>query len=176
MIPILLSHERRKTYRVMFVLIVIFQYRIIHRKAFQHILLTDYSDKEKTASCMQVKGKAIPMLDQLTITPLRRMESGCIDSRFLDLGTDCRGVVSARPGRFTPREITIGTHWIGGWVAPRAGLEDAENKTFLTLPKFQLRPRGYPARSQSLYRLRYPGSSHIGTSFNIFSKVEFVIL
>jgi hypothetical protein len=63
----------------MFVLIVIFQYRIIHREAFQQILLTDYSDINKmlltmnsqtTASCMQVEGKAVPMLDQFTTTPL----------------------------------------------------------------------------------------------------------
>jgi hypothetical protein len=24
------------------------------------------------------------------------------------------------PGRFTPGERTLGTHWIGGWVGPRA--------------------------------------------------------
>jgi hypothetical protein len=24
------------------------------------------------------------------------------------------------PGRFTPRERAPGTHWIGGWVGPRA--------------------------------------------------------
>jgi hypothetical protein len=27
------------------------------------------------------------------------------------------------PGRFTPRETTPGTHWIGGWVGPRAVLD-----------------------------------------------------
>jgi hypothetical protein len=27
------------------------------------------------------------------------------------------------PGLFTPREKTPGTHWIGGWVDPRAGLD-----------------------------------------------------
>jgi hypothetical protein len=27
------------------------------------------------------------------------------------------------PGRFTRRERAAGTHWIGGWVGPRAGLE-----------------------------------------------------
>jgi hypothetical protein len=26
------------------------------------------------------------------------------------------------PVRFTPRERNPGTHWIGGWVDPRAGL------------------------------------------------------
>jgi hypothetical protein len=30
------------------------------------------------------------------------------------------------PGRFTPRENSPGTHWIGGWVDPRAGLDDGE--------------------------------------------------
>jgi hypothetical protein len=34
------------------------------------------------------------------------------------------GVWSAsRPGRFIPRERDPGTHWIGGWVGPRAVLE-----------------------------------------------------
>jgi hypothetical protein len=27
---------------------------------------------------------------------------------------------ASRPGRFTPRERAPGTHWIGGWVSPRA--------------------------------------------------------
>jgi hypothetical protein len=30
---------------------------------------------------------------------------------------------ASRPGRFTPREIAHGTHWIGGWVGPRAVLD-----------------------------------------------------
>jgi hypothetical protein len=30
------------------------------------------------------------------------------------------------PGRFTPGERGPGTHWIGGWVCPRAGLNDVE--------------------------------------------------
>jgi hypothetical protein len=43
-------------------------------------------------------------------------------------------------------------------VQPRAGLYDLENGKFLTLPGLELRPLGRPARSQSLYRLRYPAS------------------
>jgi hypothetical protein len=27
------------------------------------------------------------------------------------------------PGCFTPRERAPGTHWIGSWVGPRAGLD-----------------------------------------------------
>jgi hypothetical protein len=30
---------------------------------------------------------------------------------------------ASRPGRFTPKEKAPGTHWIGGWVGPRAILD-----------------------------------------------------
>jgi hypothetical protein len=33
----------------------------------------------------------------------------------------CMVSITPRP-RFTPGERTPGTHWIGGWVGPRAGL------------------------------------------------------
>jgi hypothetical protein len=59
----------------------------------------------------------------------------------------------SRPCRFTP-----GTHWIEGRVGPRAGLDNMEKK-ILTLPRLELRPLGRPSRRQSLYRLRYAGSS-----------------
>ena len=41
-----------------------------------------------------------------------------------------------------------GTHCIGGWVGPRAGTEDLAPTGF--------RSPDRPARSGSLYRLRYP--------------------
>jgi hypothetical protein len=43
-------------------------------------------------------------------------------------------------------------------VGPRARLNAVKKRKFLTLPGLELRPLGRPARSQSLYRLRYPGS------------------
>jgi hypothetical protein len=39
---------------------------------------------------------------------------------------------------------------------PRAGRNDVETRKILPLPGLELRPLGRPARSQSLYRLRYP--------------------
>jgi hypothetical protein len=66
---------------------------------------------------------------------------------------------ASRPCCFTPRERTLGIHWIGGWVCPRAGLDDMEKRKCLTLSGLELRPLSRPARSQSLYLLRYPGSS-----------------
>jgi hypothetical protein len=65
---------------------------------------------------------------------------------------------ASRPGSFTPGERATGTHWIGEWVGLRAGLDDVERRKFLTLPGLELRPLGRPARSQTLYRLHYPGS------------------
>jgi hypothetical protein len=65
---------------------------------------------------------------------------------------------ASRPGRFTPGGRAPGTHWIGGWVGPRAGLDYMEKRKFLTLPGLELRPLRRPARSQSLYRLSYSGS------------------
>jgi hypothetical protein len=49
----------------------------------------------------------------------------------------------------------------GGWVGPRAGMDDVEKRKFLTIPGLELRPLGLTARSQSLYLLRYPGSCEI---------------
>jgi hypothetical protein len=83
---------------------------------------------------------------------------GCIDPHFLDLGTSWKQWSASRPCRFTSGERAPGTHWIGGWMGPRAGLDDVEKRKLLILPGIELRPLGRPARSQSLYRLSYPGS------------------
>jgi hypothetical protein len=64
---------------------------------------------------------------------------------------------ASRPGRFSTGERAAGTRWIGGWVNPRTGLDDTEKWKFLPPPGLELRPLGRPARSQSLYRLSYPG-------------------
>jgi hypothetical protein len=75
---------------------------------------------------------------------------------------------SSRPGRFTPGEIDSDTDWVGGWVDPRAGLDDVEKRKFSTLPGLELRPLCRPARSQSLYRLRYPGSLFWTVLFTLY--------
>jgi hypothetical protein len=57
------------------------------------------------------------------------MGSGCIDPHFLPLvGGEWS---TSHPGRFTPEERVSGTHWIGGWVDLRAGLDDLEKTKFL---------------------------------------------
>jgi hypothetical protein len=42
------------------------------------------------------------------------------------------------------------TYWIGGWLDPRAGLDNVEKRKFLTLSGLELRPLGRPASTQSL--------------------------
>jgi hypothetical protein len=63
------------------------------------------------------------------------------------------------PAALPPREISPPlTNWIEGWVDPRASLDDMEKLRFLTLQGLELRTLDLPARSQSLYGLRYRGS------------------
>jgi hypothetical protein len=41
-------------------------------------------------------------------------------------------------GLLTPGKRTPGTPLIGGWVDPRAGLDDMEKRNFLTIPGLEL--------------------------------------
>jgi hypothetical protein len=86
--------------------------------------------------------------------------SGRTAPPFLTSALDGGEWSASRPGLFIPGERAPGTHWIGGWVDPRAGLDDVEKRKFLTLLGFELRTLRRPARSQSLYRLRFPGSKN----------------
>jgi hypothetical protein len=38
---------------------------------------------------------------------------------------------ASHPDRFTPWERAPDTHWIGGWVGPRTGLDDVEKRKIL---------------------------------------------
>jgi hypothetical protein len=38
--------------------------------------------------------------------------------------------------------MRAGTHWVGGWVGPRAGLDDEEKRKILPLQGLELRPLG----------------------------------
>jgi hypothetical protein len=102
------------------------------------------------------------------------MGNGCIDPHFLDLGTSWRWVVNFTPRPLYPRGK------VGGWVDLRAGLDDLEKRKFFTLPGFEVWPLGRPARSQSLYRLRYPGSnmqvSHQNASLTTMAEAQVAIL
>jgi hypothetical protein len=90
----------------------------------------------------------------------RRMGTGCINSCFLNFGTSLRRVVSFthwqlyRQGNSSPPpQYPLDT---------RLGGHDRRSGRYVELNILdpagtQLRPLGCPARSQSLYRLRYRG-------------------
>jgi hypothetical protein len=50
------------------------------------------------------------------------------------------GGIASHPGHFTPREKALGTHWIGGWVGPRAVL-DAVVRRKIPSPHQESNPR-----------------------------------
>jgi hypothetical protein len=47
---------------------------------------------------------------------------------------------ASRPCRFIPREKAPGTHWIGGWLSPRVGL-NAVVKRKIPSPRWESNPR-----------------------------------
>jgi hypothetical protein len=59
-------------------------------------------------------------------------------------------------------------------VGPRIGVDDVEGTKFLTLPGLELRTLVRPARSQSLYRLSYPGFLYRNETENIFKDIMIV--
>jgi hypothetical protein len=118
--------------------------------------VTDVSLKHTSILRVKWKGKFVPVLSV--------RGSGRIALSILDLGTSWRWVVSVTPRPLYSGEGGLGTHWKGDWVSPRTDRHSVENSKLLTLPGLELRPLGRPARSQSLYRLPYPGSYLQGRS------------
>jgi hypothetical protein len=49
-----------------------------------------------------------------------------MDPHFIDLSTSWSRVVSFTPQLPYSRGKSPGTNWIGGWVVPRASLDDME--------------------------------------------------
>jgi hypothetical protein len=58
--------------------------------------------------------------------------SGGIVPRLLDLGTGWKWVVSFTPRPLYPQGKSPGTHWIGGWVGPRAILDTVVKRKILS--------------------------------------------
>jgi hypothetical protein len=69
------------------------------------------------------------------------------------------------PAALPPRKYPPVTHWIGGWVDPRVGLDAVEKRKLLQCRESN---PGRPARNPSLYRLSYPNSSLTCKAGNFF--------
>jgi hypothetical protein len=91
----------------------------------------------------------------MSTTPWRRIgERSHSSTHSLTSALDEGERSASRPGRITPREKGPFTHWIGGWVGPRAGLETVVKKKFPTPAGTQT--HDHPARSPVLYRWAIP--------------------
>jgi hypothetical protein len=77
--------------------------------------------------------KVVPVLNQ----PPRHedvLRSGGISSGTLNLGTRWEWSTS-RTGRFAPMVVRSRvTHWIGGWIGPRGGLDEVAEDKIQSLP------------------------------------------
>jgi hypothetical protein len=62
------------------------------------------------------------------------------------------------PATLSPEEIAPGTHWSGGWVGYRFGLDAVEKRKILQCRESN---PGRPAHSLSLYRFCYPDSPQL---------------
>jgi hypothetical protein len=69
------------------------------------------------------KGKIVPVVFLTEDYTMEVYLSGGIAPCTLISTLDRGGWSASHPGCFTPREIAPGTHWIGGWVGPRASLD-----------------------------------------------------
>jgi hypothetical protein len=122
----------------------------------------------------QIKGKVVPVLNELSTTQWRRMGKWRYSSTILDLGTRWRGVVSITPRGKCPRYPF--DRRLSGFQSRFRSCEVEKN--LLPLPGIEYRPfspqpvtiptelsrltyvpnmNEVVARSPSLYRLSYPG-------------------
>jgi hypothetical protein len=81
-------------------------------------LLREYFTFSVPLRNLKGKGKFVPIL---STTPWRRIGKWRYSSTHsLTSALDGGEWSASRPGRFTPSERAPRTHWIGGWVGPRA--------------------------------------------------------
>jgi hypothetical protein len=100
---------------------------------------------------------------------------GRIDPHFLGLGTNWRWVFSFTPRPLYPPGKSPSTHWIRGWVVPRASLDTMEKWKFLTLPELEFWPLSHPVHNRSLYCLHHCGLLISKTSANISQFYIYVL-
>jgi hypothetical protein len=95
------------------------------------------------------KSEVVPVLNWLSICHDDLWRNGGIAPPYLTSVLDWREWSVSRSSRFNLGKRVPGIHWIGGWVEPRAGLDDMEKRKIFHWRESNL---GRPAHSPSLYR------------------------
>jgi hypothetical protein len=87
------------------------------------------------------KGKVVLVFNQFSTTPWRRMGEWRYSSTIhMTSAPDGGEWPASCPSCFTPKESAPGTHWIGGWVGPRADLDAVEKRIILPLLRIKPQP------------------------------------
>jgi hypothetical protein len=97
---------------------------------------------------------------------MKRYWGGGIAPPFLTSALDEGEWSASGSGRCTPVEKSV-YFWLGGWLGARTNLDDVKMRRILILSGSEVSQD----RSQSLYRLRYPGSLWF-TQHKVKQKVE----
>jgi hypothetical protein len=69
------------------------------------------------------------------------------------------------------------THWMGGWVHPRAGLDDVEKRKFLSLLKLELNPSVIQPVASRCTDYAIPASEQpcVSFIFNYATTLHFIL-
>jgi hypothetical protein len=120
-------------------------------------VFTALSTTKPTSTAVEISTK------KQKISPTTRHEDAWRERRYRSysfLTTTLYGVEwsASRPSRaLAPGKGPSGTHWTGGWVGLRAGLDtEVRGKILSPLPGIETRSYCRPACSQTLYWLSYP--------------------
>jgi hypothetical protein len=128
------------------------------RLSVRHTAPADPSPVRRLVQCGGVKVKRKGEIHSVTGHKGPEGEYSCSSTLSLTSG------LNATPRPLYPRERP-GTHCTGGWVGPRAGLDGCGKSR----PPTGIRYPDRPARSESLYRLSYPGPQ---TVFGFVSELH----
>jgi hypothetical protein len=113
------------------------QYCLVGQSASGSVFIPEVAKASSSSVCfLKHKGKMVKL--SLCFNWARRHEDVLGEQRYssthsLTSALDGAEWSASRPGRFTPKERTLGTHWIGGWVGPRAVLEAVVNRKIPSL-------------------------------------------
>jgi hypothetical protein len=110
----------------------------------------------------------VPVLNELRTMPWRCMGSGCINPHFLDLGTSWRWVVSFTPRPHYPLWKTLTPDKGLGGSQSRSGRLGKNSWPYRDSNSNPSRP----ARSLSLYWIRYPGFNNNNNNSIIYVPIQ----